>query len=227
VARVCRSIARTVGPVYAPARDRLAKGIFAPGADLVTSGYLSPAELDVAAPDRRGYKAVGWSLLPRILRVREVSVDDTFVDYGSGMGRILYQAAMRYPFQRVIGVEVSEDLNRIARSNVERNRPRLRCQDVEIVTADAREWDPPPGVTVAFFHNPFTGAVFEAVLDKLFACVNASGRPLRIIYCNPIEHELLMATGCVRVVRRLRGWRPDAEWSASNTAVMYETLRSS
>jgi len=154
--------------------------------------------------------------------VREVGDEDVFVDYGSGMGRVVYQAAAQYPFKRVIGVELSEELNAIARENIDRNRPRLRCQAVELLTSDALGFEVPPDVSIAFFFNPFTGELFASVIDRLLASYDRHPRRLRIIYRNPLEHERLIATGRVRPVRRVRGWRPGREWSRSNSTRMYE-----
>ncbi|MBV8991649.1 MAG: class I SAM-dependent methyltransferase [Solirubrobacterales bacterium] len=202
-------------------RERIAKAVYAPGAKLRTEGVIELEELSLAGADRIRYKALGWSVLPRILSAREVSDDDVFIDYGSGMGRLLYLAAARYPFRRVIGLELSEQLNEIARANLGRNAHRLRCSDIQLHTGDVLEYEPPPDITVAFFNNPFTGKTFETAVERL---LDAAHRPLRIIYCNPIEHEVLMATGRLEVVRRLRGWRPGQAWSRSNTTIMYRTL---
>ena len=214
-------IAGTIKPVYVPLRDQLGKATFAPGADLHTEGTVSLEELNLASPDRVGYKAAGWSILPRILPARRVSSQDVFIDYGSGMGRMVYEAAARYPFKRVIGLELSEELSEIARANLERNSSRLRCPNVEIVTGDALEYDPPSDVTVALFCNPFTGTILEAAVHKL---LDAASGPLRIIYFNPTQHDLLMATGRLTVKKRLRGWRLGKAWSRSNTTIMYESV---
>jgi hypothetical protein len=214
-------IATTIKPVYVPLRERVGKAIFAPGAHLHTEEVVLLEELDLASTDRKSYKPTGWSILPRMLPARQVTSDDVFIDYGSGMGRLLYQAAVRYPFKRVIGLELSDELNDIARANLDRNRSRLRSSNVEIVTGDALTYDPPTDVTVAWFNNPFTGTIFETAVNKLLDA--APGR-LRIIYSNPIEHDLLMATGQLTLKKRLRGWRPGKAWSRSNTAIMYERV---
>ncbi len=83
-------------------------------------------ELGLKADDGVFYKPSGWLTLRRILRARDVSSDDVFVDFGSGMGRILL-LAVQYPFRRVVGVELSEELNEIAKANVAANRRRQRC----------------------------------------------------------------------------------------------------
>lgn len=192
--------------------------------DLRTSEEVGLDELGIAGRERQYYKPTGWFVLRRILPRREVSPEDVFIDYGSGMGRVVFQAAATYPFKRVIGLELSEDLNAIARDNVERNRDKLRCRDVEIVTADALQYEVPSDVTVAFFANPFTGELFGAVLDRLIEAVDRHPRPLRLIYHNPIEHERILATGRFRPVRTLRGMRPGREWSRSNSTRMYELI---
>lgn len=65
-------------------------------------------------PDRVWYQPSGWNFLPRVLRGEEVPATDVFVDFGSGKGRVLYQAAQNR-FARVIGVEISAALSEAAR----------------------------------------------------------------------------------------------------------------
>jgi len=219
VQRVGRLILRLVKSVYSPLRERLGHAILVPGAELRTEGVIPLEDLDLASPERNPYKAAGWSILPRILPAREISRADVFIDYGSGMGRIVYEAAARYPFQRVIGLELSSQLNEIARSNLDRNAHLLRCRNVELITADVLDYQPPSDITVAFFYNPFTGRTFETAVRRLLDAVKG---PLRIIYVNPVEHGMLVQTGRLKVIRRLRGWRPGREWSRPNVTVMYE-----
>jgi len=76
-------------------------------------------------------------------------------------------------------------------------------------------------VTVVFFDNPFVGEIFATVVDRLLASVDRAPRPVRIIYFNPAEHERLLATGRIRLVRRLSGLRPGREWARSNATYVY------
>ncbi len=186
-----------------------------------TSGTIQLKELGVDGAERSRYQASEWMVLRRALPRGEVDSDDVFIDYGSGMGRVVFQAA-RYPFKRVIGVELSTDLHKVAKENIERNRALLVCQDVELILADATEYPMPDDVTVAYFANPFTGSIFSTVIEGLLASLDRRPRRLRLIYRNPVEHEYLMSTGRFRPVRRLRGLRPSKEWSDSNSTRMYE-----
>ncbi len=164
-----------------------------------TSGNIAPEELGFPTGDQyRGglYRPSSWRVLRHVFKQLRVSSDDVFVDYGSGMGRVLIIAGHE-PFKRVIGVEMSEDLNAIARENLDRNRARLPCPNVDVVSANATKWEVPDDLTIAYFYCPFPPHVFEEVLQQLFASLERRPRPLRLVYffmSNP-DRELLMATG--------------------------------
>jgi SAM-dependent methyltransferase len=199
----------------------LASLVFERRLDVRTSGRIELDELGVAGEDRWRYEPAEWRVLPRIVRRREIGPEDVFLDFGSGMGRVVLQAAQYGP-RRVIGVELAPDLAAIARDNVERNRPRLKCQDIELHTSDALDYRMPDDVTVVFFNNPFTGEVFSRVMEKLVASVKNNPRPLKIIYRNPREHEAVLATGIFQLTRK---WQRGA-WRGSPRGVaihLYET----
>jgi len=212
------------GALARPAYRRLRRGVtyllFERRLGIHTEGVVELEQLGLDGADRSRYLATGWSVLPRILPRRSVGPDDVFIDFGSGMGRVVLQAAT-YPFRRVIGVELSEELNAIARRNLELSRPSLRCQEVELVATDVLRYRVPDDVTVAFLANPFRGEIFRTVADELIASVDRAPRRLRIVYRNPVEHELLLATGRAEMVGRLRGWRPGARWSRLNATYLY------
>jgi hypothetical protein len=98
----------------------------------------------------------------------------------------VYQAA-RYPFGRVVGVEISEELNRVARANVERMRARLRCQNVELVTADVLDYEILDDMTYAYFYYPFFGEIFRAVVDRIVVSIDRTPRKVTIIFTDPEE----------------------------------------
>jgi len=210
----------TVRPAFVFARDGFVR-LVERRHGIRTSGVFPLDELGVAGPDRVHYKPAPWLALRRALPPRSVRPEDVFVDFGSGMGRVVFQAARWYPFRRVIGVELSPWLHRIAQDNIDRNRSRLRCPDVQLVRADVLDYAVPDDVTVAFFDNPFTGRIFAAVLDRLLASVDRVPRTVTIVYFNPVEHERLLATGRVRLVRQVRGMRPGREWARSNATYVY------
>jgi SAM-dependent methyltransferase len=175
--------------------------LFERGGRLETSRAVRHEELGIEDRTLEAYFPSGWLTLHRILPKREVAPDDVFLDVGSGKGRIVYLAARRYPFKQVIGVELSRELNAVARGNIERNRERLRCCNVELVTADARDYELPDHVTIIYFFNPFTGPVFSDLVDKIEASLDRRPRRLRVIYVNPVEAGRLTASGRARLLR--------------------------
>jgi SAM-dependent methyltransferase len=178
-----------------------------------TAREMGRAELGYDAARQVGYEASRWFTLRCALTDVEavgrdvVSEGDVFVDLGSGKGRVCLEAARLYPFSRVIGVEVSPELNEIAAANLRRLRRPLRCPQVDFVTADAATWDPPDDLTIAYMFNPFRGELFSAVVSRLLALVDRRGAPLRLIYVNPTEHARLMRTGRVRQLPSPAGLR--------------------
>ena len=163
-----------------------------------TAGAIEDTELGLDPVKSAGYDASRWLALPALLPRVAVSERDVFADLGSGKGRVVLQAAQYYPFKRVIGVEISAELNRSARVNLDARRNRLRCPQVELVTADVLDWIPPDDLTIMWMFNPFRGEVFSSVITRLIELVERSGECVRIIYLNPTEDERLMQTGRVR-----------------------------
>jgi SAM-dependent methyltransferase len=79
----------------------------------------------------------------------------TFIDLGSGKGRVLLMAS-EFAFRKIRGVEFSEVLNRTAQKNIENYRnPAQKCRDIEAVWSDAASFTPPPGPLIYYMFNPF------------------------------------------------------------------------
>lgn len=111
----------------------------------------------------------------------------TFVDVGCGKGRTLLMAA-EYPFQRIQGVELLDELTSIARSNVERySSPTQKCFNIEAVTADARSYAFPPQRTLLYLFDPFPEAVLRTVLHNLKTSARCE---TYVIYHNLVHLEL-------------------------------------
>lgn len=190
-----------------PARalgDHLLERLY--GRDLDTA--QSEIKLDHFHPERGTYQASSWRFLPRVLSRKNIAPGDVFIDFGAGKGRVVYQAA-RYPFARVIGVEIAPDLAEVARRNIERNRRRLSCPNVEIVTADAAKYGVPDDVTVAYLYHPFAGATFRTVVDSLVDSLERRPRRMRLIYACPAMERELLSWAPFTLERKSRGGRPD------------------
>ncbi|MER7127973.1 methyltransferase domain-containing protein [Streptosporangium saharense] len=186
-----------------------------------TSDVVSLEKFGLAHEERVYYSAANWQTLRRTLPRDAVNENDVFVDLGSGMGRMVLEAAWRYPFKKVIGVELSAELSEIARQNVAGTRLRLRCKDVELVSSDVLDYEIPRDVTVVFLNNPFRGETFATVMRKLVASVDDNPREVTVIYFNPTEDEFLKSTGRFRHVRTVNRSRRDKQDGPFGTIRIY------
>lgn len=130
-----------------------------------------------------------------------------FVDLGSGKGRALLLAC-DYPFREIIGVELSPELDRIARSNIARYA--LAKDDLPAHTpvisiqGDATDFSWPPGPLIVYMWNAFTRPVMERVFRNLERALKEEPRELYLVYIHP-ELESTLA----RLPWLTRLWRDE------------------
>ena len=163
---------------------------------------------------------VGWTTLWRIFRHLAPTTDDVLYDVGSGSGRPLLVAG-RFPFRRLIGIELSTRMHRAAEVNFARCRM-PPTSPVELINGDALSQPIPEGTSIVFFANPFDGEIFDRFIAHLLADLDRTPRPLRFVYYNPREHAKLEASGRFRLVHRFPGLRPTKNWSRMMTTHFYE-----
>jgi hypothetical protein len=93
----------------------------------------------------------------------------TFIDFGSGKGRVLLVAA-GFPFKEVVGIEFSRELHEIALQNIARIPPALTRSDIiRSIHSDVTALEPPKSDLVCYFYNPFGPPVMAAVAARLAA----------------------------------------------------------
>jgi SAM-dependent methyltransferase len=144
-------------------------------------------------PYNNGYFAVAPSVFHAVLGMlkERLHVDFSqfsFVDIGSGKGRALLLAS-GYPFREIIGVELSAELNRVARANIARY-PRAQVP-ITSVHGDAAGFEWPTGPLLVYLWNSFTQPVMEQMLRNLEDSLAKLPRPLYLIYIHPELEALL------------------------------------
>jgi SAM-dependent methyltransferase len=113
-----------------------------------------------------------------------------FVDVGSGKGRALLLAC-DYPFREILGVELSPELDRVARANIARYPGARHRPRVTSMQGDAAEFPWPPGPLIVYMWNAFTGPVMERVFQNLEASLAQLPRELYLVYIHP-ELEVML-----------------------------------
>jgi SAM-dependent methyltransferase len=180
-----------------------------------------------AGGDNCYYEGCAGSALRRALRDLNPTASDVFVDLGSGKGKALLIAG-RLPYKRVVGVEIDEELARLAERNLDRTRLPLRAGRVECLTGSVLEWPFPDDASVIFMFNPFIGQTFSTVMSKILESYDRNPRILHIVYEHPWEHDKLLSTGRVVVDNvRSRPWPALGRWwESGNVIVTYRVVDS-
>jgi hypothetical protein len=119
----------------------------------------------------------------------------TFVDLGSGKGRTLLMAS-EYPFRKIVGVELIEELHRAAEENIGAYKSATqRCTRVESVLADARDFELPEEPLLLYLFNPLPERALSEVLQRLESTLRKTPRPVWVVYHNPLLEPVLGASG--------------------------------
>lgn len=113
----------------------------------------------------------------------------TFMDLGSGKGRVLLMAAA-LPWKRVIGVEFSPSLADISRDNVKKYTGPKECTDIVVETADATKYPFPSGPVVVFMYHPFDETIMAAVAASLTRSYEADRRDIYVLYFKPVHRAV-------------------------------------
>jgi len=168
----------------------------------------------------RAHRAIPYSAANRIIKRVAPNESDSLLDYGCGAGRMICVAS-RFPFKRIIGLDVDRNLCAIARTNVKTMHSCRVCP--EVVRGDATSYCVPDNITVVFFYNPFGRDILRAALTKVIETYWRAPRRIQLVYMNPKEHELLMSTGWLRHSGNMyASWRPTAEWRRTQMVSFYE-----
>jgi len=128
----------------------------------------------------------------------------TFVDVGSGKGRMLLVAA-EYPFRKIVGIEFAVKLNDLALRNIAAYRSRKqRCREIESLRMDALDFRFPDGNLVLYFFNPFGSATMQRLLEGLEQSLDRNPRDVLVVTVFPQFDSLFAATRHFKLCRRMR-----------------------
>jgi len=173
-----------------------------------TSGLVKPDRSSVVGQVKDSYmygpvRAANARAAIRDLPIKNSS-EYTFIDVGSGKGRVLFIAA-EYPFRKVIGVEYSAEMHRAALENIQNYRSsRQRCRDVGSVVANAAEYQFPDGNLVLYLFNPFGPEIMRDMLANLQRSLEAKPRHVVIVMLWPEHGRVVAETPGMRIYRQNR-----------------------
>jgi SAM-dependent methyltransferase len=162
-----------------------------------TMRWVDLKSLDIKSANKTlgaRYRATKARPLSKLMAKLDLPKDGVFVDLGSGKGRALLIAA-QFGFQKIVGVEFSRELCRIASENVRAFARRTGVMvRIDIVESDVANYCLQNDQNIFFMNNPFYGVVLDGVLDKMRESVTRFPRKIWLIYNNPLCHEAVDKT---------------------------------
>ncbi|MCP4000389.1 MAG: class I SAM-dependent methyltransferase [Gammaproteobacteria bacterium] len=138
-----------------------------------TGGMVPTSELDIDDQSTKWQSNLYLGSPARVTRhlIRSLNIDCsnyTFVDYGSGKGRVLFTAA-EFPFRKVVGVEISRALHKSAERNLISYVGEALKSSIELWCGDARKYTLADDNLVLFMYHPFGPDILKEMLIHIQA----------------------------------------------------------
>lgn len=154
-----------------------------------TATWVELDQLDFQSPN----KSIGSPYVPcksgplrQLLKGLPVDSKRSFVDFGCGKGKALIIAA-ELGFEKLVGVEFSDQLCKCAGHNIDKLNPQLRSR-IEILNIDASTFKFQGDEQILFFYDPFGPDVIKPILNNLKNSLILNPRSVWIVYYAP-EHR--------------------------------------
>lgn len=176
------------------------------------AGWTYLSDLDIASPhwiEGVDYTPIEPERFRRVLAGMNIAWDEyTFVDFGSGKGRALLLAS-EFPFKRIVGLEFSPELHRIAETNIGLYRTTTqKCRNIQSLNLDFVEFALPNEPLVLFFFDPCRGSALETLMRRIDQSLLSNPYPVYAAYVAPNAdvERLFEACGFQREHLRDREW---------------------
>ena len=193
-----------------------------------TGGHVDLVDVDVLPTRNRlfgqAYYATPPASFAQMLSAVPTDFEDfVFVDFGSGLGRVLLLAS-EYPFRAIRGVEFSPDLHRVACDNIRSYRSQTqKCKDIVSICQDAAEYKIPEEKAVLYLYNPFLAPVMAKVMSNLNESLLKNPREIYLIYYSPEARDTVDGSPVFRLIHQsssycvYRSETADCRQQAGNT----------
>lgn len=170
--------------------------------EMDTSGYVGPHCLDnkdsenwasgnAYMPTPTLWLDSIFDSLDSIFESLEIDfLDYSFVDLGSGKGRVLLTAS-RFPFRNIVGVEYAADLHLSAINNLKMiGKMAPKCKNITALHMDVLNFEIPEEATVIYLYNSFQEPIVHKLIDKIEQSLHRKFRDIFIIYVVPMHSDI-------------------------------------
>jgi len=132
----------------------------------------------------------GNKYLEQLLNDLGITNNDSIIDIGAGKGSAM-RSMLKFPFKKVDGVELSEQISAIATNNFEI----LKVKRSRVYSCDATSFPYYDQYNLFYFYNPFPDSVMSQVLSNIYQSIQRNEDETLIIYNNPACHDLIVGKG--------------------------------
>jgi cyclopropane fatty-acyl-phospholipid synthase-like methyltransferase len=151
---------------------------------------------DMSDPVWKGdYMPTSYQNTLTLLKAAGVGKDSVVIDFGCGLGRVVFAAA-HLGAKQSIGVEFDEDLFRAAESNKISSKFKDK---VSFSHTDASQFNIPVDANIFFFFNPFGAATMADVIQNIEKSIKTTPRKITIVYYNPRFPAALLASSQLKL----------------------------
>ncbi len=211
---------RTVDP--AQRRYEREERLFDAAHGIKTYDSLDPADFGAVGPHAktRFYAPTAREGLEKIFTSigRLPTERFTFVDLGSGMGRIALMAA-QLPFNEVVGVEFSPVFHAISEENARSFTGARKCRSLRLLLLDATEYTFPQTPLVLYIYNSFDRVVLAKILANLEASLRERPRDVAVYYVYPVERGIFDASSALTLKKTWTS--PHVDRGANSSCAVY------
>lgn len=142
-----------------------------------------PQISDKLKPEYSIYEPSDYSDLDLIFSYISLSGNDTLVDYGCGLGRILFYCNNRFAC-RVKGIEYDNNLYPLLQNNLENYllKNSNQVDNILLQHITAEEYNISPEDNYFYLFNPFSTDILHVILKKIMASFANNKRKITIIF---------------------------------------------
>lgn len=161
--------------------------------DTVTPVRWADSGVEVSKTDNASmYDSILVRYLRKLFRVLKIEPGKVLVDFGSGKGRVLLIAS-EFGFREVRGIEFSPVSCDIARKNCLVYKAKTKTNtEFTIVESDVLDYKIRDDEDIFYLYQPFTSSILKQVLNNLSESLLSNKRKILIIYCNPVNYQIVV-----------------------------------
>ena len=166
-------------------------------------------DMDVCLPvneEDNNYEVTYYNDLVTMFDEISMEPEDTLVDFGCGLGRVLFYCNSRH-YCRTVGIENNARVYDRLLTNAASYQSKFLDQEerMQFLNVEAEAYEIGDEDNYFYFFNPFSSATFKKVLDNIIASVRRQPRDIELLIYYPTFEYQKAIRDCNLFVLKNRG----------------------